>query len=99
MAGNFKLFGIFLGENSGNLKQRYPVQILRSVLTWQVSQQQLEKLTISTRYHPQTAFSVSGNNLKNNNGSTNNYQIGSNSNAVTVVKVSNFFPNGGSKLW
>jgi hypothetical protein len=52
----------------------------------------LEKLTISTRYNPQTSFSVSGNNAKNslnynNSGNGSNYHIGSNSNAVTVVKV------------
>ena len=63
--------------------------IIWTILIGQVSQQQLEKLTIITRYHPQTAFSVSGNNIKNSN-STNNYHIGSNSNAVTVVKVWHF---------
>ena len=61
-----------------------------------VSKNQLEKLTINTRYHPPTPVSLSNNNNGCNNGSNNNYnsningsncQIGSNTNAVTVVKV------------
>ena len=61
-------------------------KLLQCSIRFQVSKNQLEKLTISTRYNPQTPFSVSGNNVKNSFGSSN-YHIGSNSNAVTVVKV------------
>jgi hypothetical protein len=59
-----------------------------------VSKNLLEKLTISTRYQPpttQTSLSNSGAKNKSGGGGNNNsgsgWQIGSSSNAVTVVKV------------
>ncbi len=67
---------------------------LLKIFSFKVSKNQLEKLTINTRYHPPTPVSNNNNGGNSNYNSNSNYningsncQIGSNTNAVTVVKV------------